>query len=107
MSEKKLIDKEKLEMYLNDWMLNISGDGYENMSKRKRARYDTLEQVFDAVSHFPTIAPETLRPVANWVKGEDFMSEYYACSRCAHKVRDRFGTSAYCPRCGAKMEGNA
>lgn len=71
MSEKKLIDKERLEMYLNDWMLNISGDGYENMSERKRARYDTLEQVFDAVSRFPTIAPETLRPVAQWISVKD------------------------------------
>ena len=66
MNEKKLIDKERLEMYLNDWMLNVSGDGYEKMRKSEQARYDTLEQVFDAVSRFPTIDPETLRPVAQW-----------------------------------------
>lgn len=55
-----LIDKAKLETFMNDWMLNVSGDGYEKMSKRKQARYDTLEQVFDAVSRFPTISPKEL-----------------------------------------------
>ena len=111
-----LIDKAKLETFMNDWMLNVSGDGYEKMSKRKQAMYDTLEQVFDAVSRFPTIDPGTLRPVAHWngqydgyFDGEP-VCDVWECSNCGHIIDD--GTDCednlprYCPSCGAKMEGD-
>lgn len=98
-----LIDKAKLETFLNDWMLNVSGDGYEKTSKRKQARYDTLEQVFDAVSRFPTIDPETLRPVAQWEE-DDYA--FNRCSNCGWEWDESEYKTPYCPNCGAKMEDN-
>ena len=98
MKSKKLIGKERLEAFLNDWMLNIAD---EKMSKRKQARYDTLEQVFDVVSRFPTIDPEMLRPAARWNEDE---YAFNRCSNCGWEWDTAEYKTAYCPNCGAKME---
>lgn len=121
MADVELIDKERLETFLNDWMLNVSGDGYEKMSKRKQARYDTLEQVFDAVSRFPTIGPESLRPAACWKpsvgewvhvdgSGEVWSEPAVECSKCGGIISQSDHDSYvwnYCPVCGAKMENES
>ena len=46
-----------------------------------------------------------------WIKNENvsasdmFLSAYYDCSECGEEISDRYGLYAYCPFCGAKMDG--
>ena len=60
----------------------------------------------------PTIAPESLRPVAHWGMEEDAVGDpiIWTCSNCKDSIVMYDGTPMenaykYCPMCGARMEG--
>ena len=59
----------------------------------------------EIIDRQPTIDPESLRPHGRWIKAEsDCEQIQYKCSCCGCKwPYVRF--FAYCPYCGAKMEG--
>lgn len=75
--------------------------------------YYTDEQGFECaykvdIDNLPTIAPESLRPVAHWEClgeaealrcGSKYAASY--CSLCRGRAKIR---SSFCPHCGAKME---
>lgn len=94
----RLIDADALRQKIENWKNdadkgNLFADSVESFA------YD---EVLSAIDVAPTIIR---RPAASWVLGEDFMGEYFACSRCERKVRGRFCETAYCPHCGAVMIG--
>lgn len=64
-----------------------------------------MQQWFDHVKH----SPDDVRPVGKWVKNHDEVMWWWECSNCKEKpLISRFGDaevlSAYCPRCGVKLE---
>lgn len=103
MAETRLIDANALgidaEKSFHDWPV-IRGD-IDRMINRQ-----------------PTIDPESLRPTGRWIlTNEDY--EYLTCSVCGNayytgaetysRAQDHLtyaGGYRYCPRCGAKMEGD-
>ena len=61
------------------------------------------------VEEQPTITANEVRPVGKWVKNHDEVMWWWECSNCKEKpLIARFGDaevlSAYCPRCGVKLE---
>lgn len=40
-----------------------------------------------------------------WVKHEDDVMPWVSCSECGRDIAGWFGSYAYCPYCGAKMDG--
>lgn len=65
--------------------------------------------IFQAIDQMPTLSPDDVRPVGKWVKNHDEVMWWWECSCCKEKpLIARFGDaevlSAYCPRCGAKLE---
>jgi len=69
-------------------------------------RYKLFENCLDSM---PAISNAVLRPVGKWVKNHDEVMWWWECSNCKEKpLISRFGDaevlSAYCPRCGAKLE---
>lgn len=68
--------------------------------------------IFQAIDEQPTLSPDDVRGVGKWVKNHDEVMWWWECSNCKEKpLISRFGDaevlSAYCPRCGAKMEVTA
>lgn len=60
-----------------------------------------LDAIFDAVENLPSVRPTRVR--SKWEKAND---EWRTCSNCglAYNFADS-GIFAYCPCCGAEMEG--
>ena len=79
----------------------------------------SIETLIEDVEKFPTIDPESLRPLAVWVDIYDgkYANPRYACSDCGEKALYTFEVDALghentvqalsesCPKCGAKMTG--
>lgn len=104
MSDKRLIDANAFLKRLSDRQIKIAG------YTEKIREWLVLEKTISELEKFPTIDPETLRPVAHWVgKGRNVY-----CSKCNNSpIMDMdIGVCwfwsfcpKFCPNCGAKMEG--
>ena len=57
-----------------------------------------------ALSNFPTIDPENLRPKGEWklLHTGEIVEFVWECSNCKHKIGVPF---KFCPNCGAYMRG--
>ena len=59
-----------------------------------------------AIENAPTIDPESLRAHGHWIQEEsDWGQAQRECSCCGCKWLEYARFFAYCPYCGAKMEG--
>lgn len=81
----------------------IDADAFKDFwNKEYRHLYPT-DKLMVALSNFPTINPETLRPTGRW---ENYPSHVNRrCSVCKIEYeKPKFNVRAkYCPNCGAKM----
>ena len=104
MSDKRLIDANAFIKHISDRKIKIA------RYTEKIEEWLTLEKIISELEKFPTIDPETLRPVAHWVgKGMNVH-----CSECNNSPIMDMDVSVclfwnfrpkFCPNCGAKMEG--
>lgn len=104
MSDKRLIDANAFIKHISDRKIKIA------RYTEKIEEWLTLEKTISELEKFPTIDPETLRPVAHWVgKGMNVH-----CSECNNSPIMDMDVSVclfwnfrpkFCPNCGAKMEG--
>ena len=70
--------------------------------RTKCALYDAMKGVLVRIYDAPTISPNEVRGVGEWIDYQQGRWVYAQCSECGtvHDVR-----SNYCPSCGARMKG--
>lgn len=93
----RLIDAEKFEVF--DATCQIT----KGIRSGKAAAYfygEGCRKVLEAIDAAPTIAPESLRPKANWKRIQDVA---YMCTYCKSCFAFIPYDYQYCPECGAKM----
>lgn len=96
MKNKRLIDASAFLKRLSDRQIKIAG------YTEKIEEWLILEKVILELKDFPTIDPETLRPVSEWELNPDkWTCEWFRCKKCHHTS---CCTDAFCGGCGAKMK---
>ena len=75
----------------------------------KALRYDRQQYDKGYSEGYADAKADDVRGVGKWVKNHDEVMWWWECSNCKEKpLISRFGgaevLSAYCPRCGAKLE---
>ena len=99
----RLIDADKLSKTLGDiWGIPKDWDGQIE---------ESCEDAFTAIDDAPTIEAEPVKH-GRWTCDEDdgFNNFDWHCTECGRSIGYRCGNpvfSAYCPNCGAKMDGGA
>lgn len=97
MDKVRLIDAKAME----DKLIGEAG------SIKAKNRFDRgeswgFELAAKMVSRFPSIDPESLRPVSEWeLNPNKWTCEWFRCKKCHHIS---CCTDAYCGGCGAKMK---
>ena len=79
-------------------MLPEIGDGYHK---------ETLQDVLFELEYAPTISPDEVRGVGEWIKAHDDTVWWWECSVCHEPPLQRYKydrLSNFCPNCGAHME---
>ena len=75
--------------------------GREYVYGSDREKYDAWDEIIDALENIPAASPAQHQRRGKWGCYEPF-SDGYRCSSC--KLINR-NSMAYCPNCGAKMDG--
>lgn len=103
MDEVRLIDASKIE----NQKIHYESEQKENVELFLGGAMAVMGMIHNA----PTIAPESLRPVAHWDMEEDAVGDpiVWTCSNCKDSIIMYDGTPMengykYCPYCGARME---
>lgn len=107
MAEKEYIDKDRIILCMNDWMLQNAPikDGDDTI------RADTILDAISMVEDSPAADVEPVRH-GHWVteKEAEDKDDYLlrdTCSVCGHCDWDCIESAYfnYCPNCGARMDG--
>lgn len=110
----RLIDADALITEINDridaaikWGCNAIADGDKEIKLRAEQAVATFCEASLTVKKMPTIDPVKH---GRWVKQTDENCWWYECSECGdYPMKNAYGheeLSAYCPHCGAIMEGD-
>ena len=99
----RYIDADKLQLYLNDYAIQVSPSESDDEKTRKwnEIVYMTIDTCMKAVDEQPTAdVRENVR--GEWIfPYED--KKYKRCSACGKTFYSIPSTSNFCPNCGAEM----
>ena len=111
----RYIDADKLQLYLNDYALQVSpSESYDEKTRKwNEIVYMTIDTCMKAVDEQPTAdVRENVR--GEWIEkyyasnetGETVFHGMIICSVCGHVLKVGW-LSDFCPHCGADMRGEA
>ena len=100
----RLIDADAFEAELNERLLPMLIERYGRDEAIKGLHFSFRDVVCN-IKGQPTIEPE--RKKGRWIPQEDEDGEPYGdkCSECGARYVMPEGKTNYCPKCGARMEG--
>ena len=97
----KIIDVEPVVKKLKGWIKQVEAE----YPFSEKGDSEGIECCIAELQDAPTIDPETLRPVAHWIRVNK--SQVYICDSCKvwFNLHNRLIEGyRYCPYCGARME---
>ena len=110
----RYIDADKLQLYLNDYALQVVPSEHDDAKTRKwnEIVYMTIDTCMKAVDEQPTadvrenVKGEWIeKKPMNFGKCVNGLGSIFKCSVCGEEIS--CCTTNYCPNCGADMRGEA
>lgn len=70
----------------------------------KKRKMDIALEALNCIDNAPAIEAEPVRH-GEWVDPDCYFPDYWKCTACNEELYFECDPTAYCPNCGAKMDG--